>query len=104
MPERLKTIATTFVPTAAISECRPPSSHCSASVVAGLPASVGSTGVATTSAVFDVFLVTFPFFALYFALPCMLFRFGAGTPIARIILWTTVAAFFSFPLAVGCLR
>jgi malonate transporter and related proteins len=32
-------------------------------------------------------------------------RFGADNGrIARIILWTTVAAFFSFPLAVGLLR
>jgi predicted permease len=32
-------------------------------------------------------------------------RFGADNGrIARIILWTTVAAFFSFPLAVGALR
>ncbi|MEJ8858593.1 AEC family transporter [Variovorax robiniae] len=60
---------------------------------------------------FDVFLVTFPFFALiaagyaagrrgvlplaaipglnifvlYFALPCMLYRFGAGTPIGQLL-------------------
>jgi len=32
-------------------------------------------------------------------------RFGADNGrIARIILWTTVATFFSFPLAVGLLR
>jgi len=32
-------------------------------------------------------------------------RFGADNGrIARIILWTTVAAFFSFPLAVGLLK
>jgi len=66
---------------------------------------------ATIAAVFDVFLVTFPFFALiaagyaaarrgvlpleaipglnifvlYFALPCMLYRFGASTPIAELL-------------------
>lgn len=63
------------------------------------------------AAVFAVFVVTFPFFALiaagyaaarrgvlplhaipglnifvlYFALPCMLFRFGAGTPIGQLL-------------------
>jgi hypothetical protein len=32
-------------------------------------------------------------------------RFGADSGrIARIILWTTVATFFSFPFAVGVLR
>ncbi len=66
---------------------------------------------ATIPAVFHVFLITFPFFALiaagygagrrgvlpleaipglnifvlYFALPCMLYRFGAQTPIAQLL-------------------
>jgi malonate transporter len=66
---------------------------------------------ATIAAVLPIFLVTFPFFALiaagyaaarmrvlpleaipglnvfvlYFALPCMLYRFGAGTPIAQLL-------------------
>jgi malonate transporter len=67
--------------------------------------------LATIRAVFDVLLVTFPFFALvlagylaarrrvlpfeaigglntfvlFFALPCMLYRFGANTPIAQML-------------------
>ena len=67
---------------------------------------------ATIARVLHILLVTFPFFALdccrlcggaqrrmlpleaipglnafvlYFALPCMLFRFGAGTPIAQLL-------------------
>lgn len=69
----------------------------------------GSAGLRDNSPVLDVLLVTFPFFALvlcgyvaarrrmlaleaipalngfvlYFALPCMLYRFGASTPIAQ---------------------
>ncbi len=86
-------------------------------------------------AVLAIFLVTFPFFALiaagyaaargrilpleaipglnafvlYFALPCMLYRFGANTPIAQLLdgpvalVWG-VAAFIVVGLAVGLAR
>ncbi|HUR89264.1 MAG TPA: AEC family transporter, partial [Ramlibacter sp.] len=67
----------------------------------------------------DILLVTFPFFALvlcgyvaarkrmlpldaipglntfvlYFALPCMLYRFGAGTPIGQLLDWIAASVY-----------
>lgn len=79
--------------------------------VTGLPACQGARhGCADNTRVLDILKVTFPFFALvlcgylaarrrllpleaigglntfvlYFALPCMLYRFGASTPISRL--------------------
>lgn len=78
---------------------------------ASLPAGRVGEDAGTIASVFDVLTVTFPFFALvlagyvaarrrllaleaipglngfvlYFALPCMLYRFGATTPIAQLL-------------------
>ena len=76
-------------------------------------------GCEENTPVLDILLVTFPFFALvacgylaarqrmlpleaipglntfvlYFALPCMLYRFGAGTPIAQLLDWVAASVY-----------
>ena len=96
---------------------------------ASLPAGRVGEDAGTIASVFDVLTVTFPFFALvlagyvaarrrllaleaipglngfvlYFALPCMLYRFGATTPIAQLLdasvffTWLLCALVAAFP-------
>ena len=86
-----------------------------------LPASLanGTRSCAENTAVLDILLITFPFFALvlcgfagarlrllpleaipglntfvlYFALPCMLYRFGSTTPIAQLLDAAAIAVY-----------
>jgi len=82
--------------------------------------------LATIARVLNIFAITFPFFALvlcgyvaarralllpsaipglngfvlYFALPCMLYRFGAGTPVGQLLDASLVAVYLLCALAV----